>query len=215
MVARQAHNLKVAGSIPAPRTTAHIFECAFLFPICANFICFVVLVFFCIFAIKKMKCVCCGSTNFSSWSTKRGVVKCRDCGRFFTKNSNPLRGVIRADGRYCLKCGEFKVNSDLYFRDGRPRSICKECSKGTDDHSLFRGKNITKQMFDGLMVAQGGACAICGKSFESLSKTFIDHDHISGMVRGLLCPSCNTMIGLSNDSPETLSKAIDYLSSFH
>jgi len=39
----------------------------------------------------------------------------------------------------------------------------------------------------------------------------IDHDHTTGVVRGVLCKPCNTGLGLLGDSEEGLSRALDYL----
>ena len=50
---------------------------------------------------------------------------------------------------------------------------------------------LTIEQYDGLKVAQGGGCAMCGK----VGRLFIDHDHKTGRVRGLLCPGCNGALG--------------------
>lgn len=65
---------------------------------------------------------------------------------------------------------------------------------------------------------QGGLCAICDKPetkkhsrTNSLMPLSVDHCHETLAVRGLLCSQCNFMIGLANDNPETLQRAINYL----
>ena len=47
--------------------------------------------------------------------------------------------------------------------------------------------------YDRLLAGQNGLCAICGKKPEK--RLFVDHDPISGRVRGLLCVRCNTTLG--------------------
>ena len=50
-------------------------------------------------------------------------------------------------------------------------------------------------------------CSVCG-SREDLC---IDHDHETGKIRELLCRKCNTVLGLSADSPKLLMFLIRYL----
>lgn len=61
---------------------------------------------------------------------------------------------------------------------------------------------------DTMLEEQSGKCPICGKL---LRPYFIDHDHKTGKVRGLLCPSCNTGLGFFADSIERLLAAVVYL----
>jgi hypothetical protein len=56
--------------------------------------------------------------------------------------------------------------------------------------------------------AQEGECAICG---EKSDKLFVDHNHKTGLVRGLLCHQCNCGIGFFRESVPAILSAIDYL----
>ena len=62
---------------------------------------------------------------------------------------------------------------------------------------------------------QAGKCAICNiiptKGHGIESKLHVDHDHVTGEVRGLLCQSCNQAMGFMKDSVQTLKSAIKYL----
>lgn len=69
---------------------------------------------------------------------------------------------------------------------------------------------ISVDDYHGLMAAQNERCAICGAKIDFKS-CHIDHDHVTGEVRGMLCASCNTGIGLFKDSPELLMNAAKYL----
>jgi hypothetical protein len=63
-----------------------------------------------------------------------------------------------------------------------------------------------------LLAAQGGICAICGGPPTGMGKSYhVDHDHETGIVRGLLCSNCNTALGLLGDDPSRLAAAIRYL----
>ena len=76
---------------------------------------------------------------------------------------------------------------------------------------------MTVEEFQALHDAQGGVCAICGQPpsvvirGESIARLSVDHDHVTGRIRGLLCTSCNRLLGLARDDPDRLAAAIEYL----
>lgn len=61
--------------------------------------------------------------------------------------------------------------------------------------------------------SQHHRCAICGKrgSAGMHQKLYIDHDHRTGQIRGMLCNSCNRALGLFKDDIGLLQMALDYL----
>lgn len=65
---------------------------------------------------------------------------------------------------------------------------------------------------DGLAVhrrrERGDGCDACGDRGERMA---IDHDHATEEVRGLLCPNCNTTLGLMGDSPARLRALAAYV----
>ena len=60
-----------------------------------------------------------------------------------------------------------------------------------------------------ILEEQNNGCAICLRPF--LKTPHIDHNHETGMFRGLLCRPCNTGIGFLGDDPEILKRAVAYL----
>ena len=73
---------------------------------------------------------------------------------------------------------------------------------------------ISTADYDALLTAQGGGCAICGSKTPKSSRSkhlFVDHDHDTGDVRGLLCHQCNAAIGLFQDDPARIAAAVAYL----
>ena len=68
---------------------------------------------------------------------------------------------------------------------------------------------LSKEDYYSLFETQQNKCAICGDSFDK-TKAFVDHDHQSGKVRGLLCTRCNTLLGMTKDNVEILKSAIKY-----
>lgn len=54
---------------------------------------------------------------------------------------------------------------------------------------------MTLEDYNKLLKQQGGICAICNAYPTRLTRLQVDHDHITGRVRGLLCLSCNLKLG--------------------
>lgn len=63
---------------------------------------------------------------------------------------------------------------------------------------------------DSLLTLQGNRCAICLTAI-SFPSAAIDHDHVTGRVRGILCHSCNMALGLFKDNSVNLLSALKYI----
>jgi hypothetical protein len=68
---------------------------------------------------------------------------------------------------------------------------------------------MTLEERNAMQRAQRNRCKICGDKF--IKVPFVDHDHKSGKVRGLLCITCNTGIGMLRDCPEIIAAALKYI----
>jgi hypothetical protein len=60
---------------------------------------------------------------------------------------------------------------------------------------------------------QGGFCAICVRANGATRKLSVDHDHKTGLVRGLLCRPCNDLLGHIRDNVATAHRIVRYLES--
>jgi hypothetical protein len=73
--------------------------------------------------------------------------------------------------------------------------------------------------YEGLIKKQGGCCAICGHKpidgAKKENKLYIDHNHKTQRVRGLLCMNCNSAIGHLNDDLTIIKSALEYLEINH
>ena len=76
---------------------------------------------------------------------------------------------------------------------------------------LKRKYGVTPEWYDEVLAAQGGGCDICGKPPRDDISLHVDHDHESGALRGLLCFSCNNLLGDVRDDGALLSRAAAYL----
>jgi hypothetical protein len=74
---------------------------------------------------------------------------------------------------------------------------------------IQRRYKLTKEQYIELLAKQNNKCAICNNTFTKTP--FVDHDHITGVVRGLLCNKHNSLLGFANDNIEILNNAIKYL----
>lgn len=75
---------------------------------------------------------------------------------------------------------------------------------------------LSLQQIDAMWEAQGRKCAICRRSIKTYGrviaeKAYVDHNHETGEIRGLLCHHCNTMLGMAKDNPELLMAGAAYL----
>ncbi len=75
----------------------------------------------------------------------------------------------------------------------------------------YTQKLLSKEEYDAMCDRQGGVCAICGNKPAEGERLAVDHDHVSGQVRGLLCRGCNTGLGQFTDDPSRLRAAAEYL----
>lgn len=175
---------------------------------------------------KKKPCLRCGGEKGAG----SGVRYCAACKAAMlpawqqADNERRARGVVESsvkrqsakeapDGKkWCSRCQTYKRLLDFPKSNGRPRSYCKPC----ESLYQFEGRlgsvyGITLQQYDALFDAQDGACAICAGRPRT-QRLAVDHDHRTGMVRGLLCKRCNhKMLGGSGDNPDLLRRAAVYL----
>jgi hypothetical protein len=83
---------------------------------------------------------------------------------------------------------------------------------------------LTAEDYEALLFAQGGVCAICQVARGVSRRLSVDHDHKQAVldghdpdkgckncVRGLLCGSCNKMLGHLRDDPTAFERAATYL----
>lgn len=114
-----------------------------------------------------------------------------------------------------------QIESGTYWRDRNKGVVLerrREAYKRSEYDKHLRDKyGISEQDYERLLVEQGGRCAICRTdnppSWKGRKRAtwHIDHDHATGVVRGLLCFNCNSGLGHFKDSDARLIAAADYL----
>lgn len=133
--------------------------------------------------------------------------------------------------RYCKRCNDIKPISEFAKakrKEGKGyRYRCKKCQKDSYDKMDYKnGKSsyhrkrkygINQDQFLQLIENQNGNCGICKTKLDIgiARNTHVDHCHKTGVIRGILCQTCNTKLGWyennSSKIEEYLTKAnFDY-----
>ena len=147
------------------------------------------------------------------------------------------RGDWKVTGvKYCPRCKENKVLAEFYYTGGKPAGHCNTCrlaylrQRRKENPARIReierksklkaAYGITPEQYEQMLVAQGNSCAICkstlpfSRAYKNSGKTrrfVVDHCHVTGRVRGLLCNRCNRALGLIADNSTVLSQMLEYL----
>lgn len=96
--------------------------------------------------------------------------------------------------------------------ESQPGRIRHKHGRGREAAWARRGIDMTVDRFNVLLAEQDGGCAICGVELGPRAKTtHVDHCHTTGTVRGILCSTCNRVLGLAKDDPARLRASADYL----
>lgn len=136
--------------------------------------------------------------------------------------------------KVCNRCGDAKLLDDFHAhplgRQGR-QAGCKKClariqkeryDAMTPEQRAWRMQRVklykyglTVAQYEAMREAQGNRCAVCGQPEPRPQELSVDHDHVTGAVRALLCNDCNVGLGLLGEDPERLEAAATYLRRFH
>jgi hypothetical protein len=148
-------------------------------------------------------CKKCG--NKLRYTSMTGCVSC-------TKE-NSIKRFENGDVKKWVEKNREKVNSS---NRKRYKSLNLEEKKIRNRKQQVAIYGLTLEQYDAMIKDQNEVCALCGKPETNIKKQnmCIDHDHITGEVRALLCDRCNRGIGSFNDDIDLLEKAIAYLYKF-
>lgn len=131
----------------------------------------------------------------------------------------------------CRKCGIEKPITEFWLKKGNRSGHHNECKvcfenrrrayrKARPDIALNQSLRdrfgITLDEYKQKLLQQKGVCAICGKpetlTFKGkLRSLSVDHNHITNQIRGLLCDSCNKVIGFAKEDISILESTVRYL----
>ena len=149
-----------------------------------------------------------------------------------------MASIVGRTHKVCTLCGESKPNEQFHFtvsERGYRASRCKPCAreyerarnrelkrKNPEEYKRTRQRYMRKTRYgmahsdyEELLLEQDGVCAICRRGDGTGQDLEVDHCHKTGLVRGLLCTSCNNALGMFRDDTRILLRARQYLARSH
>lgn len=120
--------------------------------------------------------------------------------------------------KFCISCKEWK-------NFGKSAAYCKTCcsTKTRSRYDKVKERNywlnkkfgISLEVYQNMQIKQNYKCYICQTHEDNLDRSLaVDHCHITGKVRGLLCGNCNRFLGQINDNIETAKRLVMYLQEY-
>jgi hypothetical protein len=141
---------------------------------------------------------------------------------FVGKPCPKCSGTLRyINGERCITCSKAyhnttgKILRKVYKQTEKGKQTIKRYSNSTKrklkekEYILKKRYNISLEEWNNTVLKQGNKCIICCEPF--IKTPHVDHDHLTGKVRGLLCNVCNRGIGYLKDNPIIVRRAAEYL----
>lgn len=165
---------------------------------------------------------------------------CKGCHRqYYYRDRSRWQNTVPVDEKICHKCGQKKTQVHFHKNKNNHTGLahsCKECYKAywksyyaknkntlnrrgklhrqryPEQHATYERKKrygLTEQEYTALLDQQEHRCKICLCIFDN--NIHVDHCHSTKKVRGLLCSTCNTGLGMLKENIDHLQRAILYL----
>lgn len=177
---------------------------------------------------RKILCSCsCGNSKIADiYNLVRG--KILSCGCVTYAHTPKARAAmlrkwydlarVTDEGRLCYRCDTWKRWADFRSDPRRSRgkhSVCAECMRWYNIKRVF---GIDKDTWTYLSDLQNGVCALCAEE-DPKQNLSVDHNHsccgsekaCMHCIRGLLCSTCNRVLGLLEKKPAVAIRFADYL----
>lgn len=147
--------------------------------------------------------------------------KNKDCAQV---NPQPLENFFKDKGLkdgHSNTCKICKNAKTIAWREKNPKQYNKLAKQWRDRNpekqhatDIKRLYGLSIERYNEMLTKQACGCKICGKQHDPSLKRgrlYVDHCHITGEIRGLLCGGCNSAIGYFKDDVSLLEKAIAYI----
>ena len=155
-------------------------------------------------------CSKCGEEKESFYKDKNAAggirSSCRDCDIKKSSNWNKNNSI-----GHTLHQKRWREDNRQASRDQRNNYV-KNSPLSVKSTNLKSSYGISLDQYNEMLIKQDYKCAICEKHVSSLKRDLcVDHCHDSLKIRGLLCSTCNTGIGMLGDKSPTVIRAVEYL----
>lgn len=127
--------------------------------------------------------------------------------------------IYTPEGIRCKHCKETKpATTDFFYKEpmgrlGLKASACIKCHSALSKprkrpYQLRTKYGLTEEDYNRMYKEQDGCCFLC---LTSVARLCVDHDHETGLVRKLLCPRCNRVLGHVEEDSELLRRMATYV----
>lgn len=128
-------------------------------------------------------------------------------------NNHNSRGYCKSHYNLAIRAGEFSDMKKCVISNCEISHFAKGYCES--HYGILKNYNILPERYEEMILEQSGLCAICNNpppgTHKNNQKLYVDHDHNTSAVRGLLCHYCNSLLGHAMDNINILESSINYL----
>lgn len=136
------------------------------------------------------------------------VLICNTCKELKTFDKfSKKNGSKRAYSHRCKVCHNDYVRNVWYKNNCESQRTATKKYKADNKFKVLSKKyNTTEAVIKKLFKNSNNSCEVCGTGHNLC----VDHCHTSGVVRGILCKSCNTSLGMLREDSDRILKLAEY-----
>lgn len=134
--------------------------------------------------------------------------------KYYVENREKFLAYFRANkDKYAQHAKNWREKNrekaNRIAREWRTRNPAKVIA--TRKRADLKKYGLSQADFEAILKSQGGGCAVCAMQAVNGKRLCVDHNHVTGKVRGIVCNNCNAALAHSGDNPERLLALANYL----
>ncbi len=135
-----------------------------------------------------------------------------------TSKTGAVHRLLETGKKRCPVCDKVKPLEEFHLKSNKGKArygYCRTCTQSYQRRAkLAHSFGLTEEEYEEIVRFQKGVCAICHFPPKAGgNRLSVDHDHVSGLIRGALCWKCNRALGYMKDDVQALRAMTDYLTS--